>query len=63
MQEKINELDIKADELGINPADLVANYEDIKRILVTADAVDTEFRNAYKEVLKASNNLPLADFS
>ena len=63
MQEKINELDIKADELGINPADLVANYEDITRILVTASAVDTEFKNAYKEVLKASNNLPLADFS
>ena len=63
MQEKISELDTKADELGINPADLVANYEDITRILVTASAVDTEFKNAYREVLKASNNLPLADFS
>jgi len=63
MQEKINELEIKAEELGIDPGDLIANYDDILNILSNADAVDTEFRNAYKEVLKASNNVALADFS
>tara|TARA_R110002073_G_scaffold12721_1_gene55603 strand:- start:6279 stop:6728 length:450 start_codon:yes stop_codon:yes gene_type:complete len=63
MQAKIDELEVKADELGIMPEDLISNYEEIKEILNNADSVDTEFRNAYKEVLKASNNLPLADFS
>ena len=63
MQAKIDELEVKADELGIMPNDLISNYEEIKDILNNADSVDTEFRNAYKEVLKASNNLPLADFS
>jgi len=63
MQAKIDELEVKADELGIMPGDLISNYEEIKEILNNADSVDTEFRNAYKEVLKASNNLPLADFS
>ena len=63
MKSKIEELDIKADELGINPADLVANYSEIVGILEVADAVNADFTNAYKEVLKASNNLPLADFS
>ncbi len=63
MQEKINELEIKADELGIDPYDLIANYDDIILILKNADEVDTEFRAAYKEVLKASNNVALADFS
>ena len=63
MQTKIDELEVKADELGIMPEDLISNYEEIKEILNNADSVDTEFRNAYKEVLKASNNLPLADFS
>ena len=63
MREKINELEIKAEELGIDPGDLIANYDDILNILSNADAVDTEFRDAYKEVLKASNNVALADFS
>ena len=63
MQEKINELEIKAEELGIDPGDLIANYDDILNILSNADAVDKEFRDAYKEVLKASNNVALADFS
>ena len=57
MQEKINELEIKADELGIDPSDLIANYDDILNMLSNADAVDRDFRAAYKEVLKASNNV------
>ena len=48
---------------GISADSLVSNYSEIKSILDNADSVDTEFRNAYKEVLRASNNLPLADFS
>ena len=63
MRVKIEELELKAEELGISPDSLVSNYSEIKNILDSADSVDTEFRNAYKEVLRASNNLPLADFS
>ena len=63
MRVKIEELEFKAEELGISPDSLVSNYSEIKSILDNADSVDTEFRNAYKEVLRASNNLPLADFS
>tara|TARA_R110002110_G_scaffold143031_2_gene331621 strand:+ start:525 stop:992 length:468 start_codon:yes stop_codon:yes gene_type:complete len=63
MRVKIEELEVKAEELGISPDSLVSNYSEIKSILDNADSVDTEFRNAYKEVLRASNNLPLADFS
>jgi hypothetical protein len=63
MRVKIEELELKAEELGISPDSLVSNYSEIKDILNSADSVDTEFRNAYKEVLRASNNLPLADFS
>lgn len=63
MRVKIEELELKAKELGISPDSLVSNYAEIKNILDSADSVDTEFRNAYKEVLRASNNLPLADFS
>jgi len=63
MKVKIEELELKAEELGISPDSLISNYEEIKNILDSADSVDTEFRNAYKEVLRASNNLPLADFS
>jgi len=63
MRVKIEELELKAEELGISPDSLVSNYSEIKDILNNADSVDTEFRNAYKEVLRASNNLPLADFS
>lgn len=63
MQARIDELEAKAEELGIEPSDLISNYDEIKDILNNADSVDTEFRNAYREVLQASNNLPLADFS
>jgi hypothetical protein len=63
MRVKIEELELKAEELGISADSLVSNYSEIKSILDNADSVDTEFRNAYKEVLRASNNLPLADFS
>lgn len=64
MQARIEELDAKANELGIDPSDLVANYSEIKDILSNADSVNTEFKNAYKEVLdQANNKFGLADFS
>ena len=64
MKLNIQELDIKADELGINPADLVANYSEIVGILENADAVNADARAAYTDVLEQANRrFGLADFS
>lgn len=64
MRTKIEELEIKAEELGINPSELIRNYEEIKDILNNAESVDSEFKSAYKEVLRQANErFGLADFS
>lgn len=64
MKLNIQELDIKADELGINPADLVANYSEIVGILENADAINADVRAAYTDVLEQANRrFGLADFS
>ena len=64
MRVKIEELESKSEELGINPSELVSNYEEIKNILSNAESVDSEFKDAYKEVLRQANErFGLADFS
>ena len=64
MRTKIEELETKAEELGMNPSELIRNYEDIKDILNSAESVDSEFKSAYKEVLRQANErFGLADFS
>jgi len=64
MQERITKLDEQSDALGINPSDLVANYEDIKSILSQAESVNSELRKKYKNILEQVNNrFGLADFS
>ena len=64
MRTKIDELDTVANDIGINPETLVSNYQEIKDILSNADTVDTNFREAYKNVLNEANNrFGLADFS
>ena len=64
MRVKIEELEIKAEELGVNPAELIRNYEEIKDILSNAEAIDSDFKSAYKDVLREANErFGLADFS
>ena len=64
MRVKINDLDAAAQELGISPDTLVSNYQEIKDILSNADAVDSDFVSAYKDVLiQANDRFGLADFS
>ena len=64
MRVKIEELESKSDELGVNPSELISRYEEIKNILSNAESVDSEFKNAYKEVLRQANErFGLADFS
>ena len=64
MRVKIEELESKSDELGVNPSELISRYEENKNILRNAESVDSEFKNAYKEVLRQANErFGLADFS
>ena len=64
MRPKIEELERKAAELGIEPSSLIRDYDEIKNILSVAEQVDAEFVDAYKEVLdQANNRFGLADFS
>ena len=64
MRVKIDDLDAAAQELGISPDTLVSNYQEIKDILSNADTVDTNFREAYKNVLNEANDrFGLANFS
>tara|TARA_R110002153_G_scaffold78952_1_gene201808 strand:+ start:203 stop:655 length:453 start_codon:yes stop_codon:yes gene_type:complete len=60
----IADLEVKADELGITPNDLISNYEEIKEILNNADSVEEDFRSSYQELRRESNErFGLADFS
>tara|TARA_R100001463_G_scaffold131537_1_gene191628 strand:- start:439 stop:933 length:495 start_codon:yes stop_codon:yes gene_type:complete len=64
MKTRIQDLEASAEELGINPDTLVANYQEIKDILSSADSVDSEFRESYKELLRQANErFGLANFS
>ena len=59
----IAELEVKAEELGITPNDLISNYEEIKDILNNADSVDSDFRSSYQELRREANErFGLADF-
>jgi|11BtaG_2_1085332.scaffolds.fasta_scaffold01385_6 hypothetical protein len=64
MRSKIETLEEKANDLGINPSELIRDYDEIKNILGSAESVDDEFRSSYKELLRQANErFGLADFS
>jgi len=64
MRTKIDDVDRVASDIGIDPEALVPNYQEIKDILNNADAVNSEFRDAYRNVLiQANERFGLADFS
>ena len=59
----IDELELKADELGISPDSLVSNYSEIKNILEIADSVNEDFRSSYQELRREANErFGLSDF-
>jgi len=60
----IDELELKADDLGISPDSLVSNYAEIKNILESADSVNESLRSSYQELRREANErFGLADFS
>ena len=64
MRVKIEELELKAEELGISPDSLVSNYSEIKSILDNASAVNEDFNRSYQELRRETNErFGLADFS
>jgi hypothetical protein len=64
MRSKIETLEEKANDLGINPSELIRDYDEIKNILSVAESVDSEFKSAYKELLtQANDRFGLSDFS
>jgi|TARA_R110000823_G_scaffold313706_1_gene441667 hypothetical protein len=64
MRVRIEDLEAAAADIGISPDNLVSNYQEIKDILRDADAIDSEFVDAYKNVLNEANDrFGLANFS
>lgn len=50
MAEKIQILEQSAEELGVNPAELVRNYEEIKEIIANWQGTYEDARKAYQDV-------------
>ncbi len=64
MRPRIEQVERTAEELGLNPEDLISNYSEIKDILSNADQVDADFVDAYKNVLNEANDrFGLANFA
>lgn len=52
MQAKIDQLEQSAEELGVDPAELIRDYEDIKRILEDWQGVNNDAYDKYKETIQ-----------
>lgn len=61
MNEKLVELEQKAGELGVDPADLVENYEEITQMLVNWQGTYEDARRAYQNVREKMQQ-GIADF-
>jgi len=61
MAEKIQTLEQSAEELGVDPAELVRNYEEIKEILANWQSTYEDSRRAYQDV-RAAMEQGIADF-
>ena len=54
--ELVNELELKSSELGIDPSELVANFEEIKVMALEGENLYSEFLRKYREVINITNN-------
>jgi vacuolar-type H+-ATPase subunit I/STV1 len=52
MQAKIDQLEQSAEELGVDPAELIRDYEDIKQILEGWQGVNNDAFDKYKETIQ-----------
>ena len=56
MLELIEKLETAAEELGVDPSELLNTYEDAKRMAEVAQETYDDFVEKYKEVVKESSN-------
>ena len=56
MLKLIEKLETGAEDLGVDPSELLDNYEDIKRMAEGATEVYVDFVQKYREVVKESSN-------
>ena len=56
MLELLEKLETGAEDLGVDPSELLDNYEDIKRMAEGATEVYVDFVEKYREVVKESSN-------
>jgi hypothetical protein len=61
MAEKIQKLEQSAEELGVDPAQLIRKYAAIKEILYKYESVYSDARSKYQEI-RREMELGLADF-
>lgn len=61
MQAKIDQLEQSAEELGVDPAELIRDYEDIKQILANYQSTYSDARSKYQEIRREMES-GLADF-
>jgi hypothetical protein len=50
MRNALNDLEVKSEELGIDPSDVYPDYEDLKQRVDNADQLETDAREKYREV-------------
>lgn len=55
MREYILKLESVANDLGVNPDELIRNYSGITEALMNSDNVEERFRSAYEELLYEAN--------
>ena len=50
MRNALNDLEVKSEELGIDPSDVYADYEDLKQRVENADQLEQDAKDKYYEV-------------
>lgn len=50
MRNALNDLEVKSEELGIDPSDVYADYEDLKQRVDNADQLEKDAKEKYREV-------------
>ena len=50
MRNALNDLEVKSEELGIDPSDVYADYEDLKQRVENADQLEKDAKDKYYEV-------------
>ena len=50
MRNALNDLEVKSEELGIDPSDVYPDYEDLKQRVDNAEALEKDAKDKYYEV-------------